>query len=67
MLYSKTLFGLVASAVVLVSAGAEEPRSCHTNVTKGSEAIEAAFDRLKALVGDWQLASQKDDAERRGA
>ncbi len=64
MLYSKTLFGLVASAVVLVSAGAEEPRSCHTNVAKGSEAIEAAFDRLKALVGDWQLASPKDDAEK---
>jgi hypothetical protein len=53
MLRSKFFLGLVAGAALLATSTAAEPG------TAGNAGTNAAFERLKTLVGDWEAASPK--------
>jgi hypothetical protein len=50
--------------VLFVCAGADEPCAKHAKPKVDSKAVDSAFDRLKELAGDWQVAGPKDDARK---
>jgi hypothetical protein len=52
--------GLVVGGVLLASVAADEPRKAAND----PKDVQAAFERLKVLAGDWQLASPRDDTPR---
>jgi hypothetical protein len=43
-----------------VSLAAGEPSHCQNKVSSGAQDVHSAFERLKKLAGDWQIAASAD-------
>jgi hypothetical protein len=52
---------VLLGTVLLASAGADEPGRNHKKQTGDPRAAESAFEQLKKLVGDWQVANAADE------
>ena len=63
MLASKSACGVLVGAILVASVAANEPQKAVSNQENGNNAA-AAFERLKKLAGDWELANPKDAAEK---
>jgi hypothetical protein len=55
--------GLAVWFMMLVSVGADCPCGSDTKAAKDTAAARAAFERLKKLVGDWQMVDSKEKSE----
>jgi len=64
MLRFKFALVLFFGTVLLGVLAAEEPAKTDKKPSANAKGIDAAFDRLKQLAGDWQLANPKDEASR---
>jgi len=61
MKWSKITLGFMAGAVLVVSLTAQEPAKREKKLAKD---VQASFERLKKLVGEWQQVDPKDDASK---
>jgi hypothetical protein len=64
MLRFKFALALLLGAVLLASVMAEEPAKTDKKPSPDAKSVASAFDRLKQLAGDWQLANPTDEASR---
>ena len=58
MLASKSACGVLVGAILVASVAANEPQKAVSNQENGNNAA-AAFERLKKLAGDWELANPR--------
>jgi len=60
---SKFSVGLSVCAISIALTGAGDSCCDEKNPASGSKATSARFERLKGLVGDWQIAGSNDQAQ----
>lgn len=57
----KVAFGLVATTVLVATLTAQEAAKTEKRPAKESKEVQANFERLKKLVGEWQAVDAKDE------
>jgi hypothetical protein len=56
--------GVLAGVTLLAAVAADPPARTEKKAPNNGKDVRVAFERLKKLVGDWQQANPKDEADR---
>jgi hypothetical protein len=56
---------LIAASGVVAAIAADQPHCSGPNSSVEPKPVDVAFERFKRLVGDWEIAGPKDEAQKR--